>query len=120
MFARPPKLKSIIINSFKYDELLSFYIELGICFTKFIINKNEYIYKYIDEEMEYIIKPVSDINQQSKNLSLSFDVVDLDGYHEILIEISTENVKKVKLEDGYKIIAKDPDGNFLELYERNV
>jgi len=118
MYSKPLTITTITINSYNHEELISFYIELGIGITKFVNDKNKINFYYKIEGIKYIINPVEDILQSTKNLSLSFAVADLDGYYNILLEIGAEVVEKIQLEDEYKIIIKDPGGNFIELYER--
>lgn len=118
MFTDPPKITTVKINSINPKRLIDIYIELGIGFTISIDEngKNYYYYKYGD--ITYEIHLVENVDKSTKNATIRFFISDdLDGYCDILTEIGAEFTIINEKTKYRKVIIRDPDENFIELYE---
>lgn len=116
MFAPPPMMNKLTINSMNCEKLIDFYCELGILFNTEIKAENEKSYTYINDDFIFEIKEVDNINEVTKNVKIRFLIDEIDGYIEGLKEMGIRIIKESWRTESYQHIQlNDPDGNLIEL-----
>ncbi|MCK8522060.1 VOC family protein [Aquimarina sp. D1M17] len=116
MFALPPKMNTLTINSTNCNQLIEFYSKLGMLFTtevkEGIVRYHTYVYKNLTLE----INEVSHHDASTRNVSLQFFINGIDGYIDRLKEKGIKFTKDSwKTETHQHIQLIDPDGNLVEL-----
>ncbi|HEX8546861.1 MAG TPA: hypothetical protein VF691_07860 [Cytophagaceae bacterium] len=116
MFAPPPKINIIAINSMNPEKLIEFYWEFGILFNKERNESGQLFYSYTYDALRFEIYEVFKIEDTSKNLAVTFfiDTIEpylenlkLKGYKEIVVIWIKDNLQYTRL--------NDPDGHTIQL-----
>lgn len=120
MFAPPPKLFHISLASERIEELLNFYILIGICFHEETNEQGIKTYTYTNDFFSLQLRETLSHELPTSNLNLKFYIDDVDAYEEDLREIDIFIVKKPwSTEIGRHMIIKDYDGHTIELITKN-
>jgi predicted enzyme related to lactoylglutathione lyase len=116
MYAAPPKVNTVTINSMNCEQLIEFYFELGILFKTEIIDGTIKYYSYVYEEFTFEIREVTNSEEITKNITLQFQIDEIDGYIDDLKKMGIKIVKDPwKTETHQYIHLNDPDGNLIVL-----
>lgn len=116
MFAPPPKMTRIILNSKKCKAQIEFYEKIGMLFHKEIFENGLKKFTYIYDDFQFEIREVRDDNEVSKNLELRFLIDDIEVYLEGVRQIGIQIIKDIWITENHKHIQlKDLDNNKIEL-----
>ncbi len=116
MFAPPPKMNKVTINSMNCEKLIEFYSDLGMLFNTEIKDGDRKHYAYIYDYLTFEIREVNSENEITKNITLRFLIDEIDGYVEGLKEMGIKIVKDSWTTETHQhIYLNDPDGNLIEL-----
>ena len=120
MFAAPPKITKITLNSVNSKILTEFYSELGMLFNEDISEDGLKIFTYIYDDFFFEIREVEDKNMTSNNLELRFLIDEIEGYRENIKQMDIEVVNDIwETENHQHILLRDPDNNLVELITEN-
>ena len=116
MFAAPPKINRVTLNSMNCEKLTEFYSDLGMLFNTEIKDENRKHYTYVYDDLIFEIREVNNENEATKNIIIRFLIDEIDGYIEELQEMGIKIVKESWTTETHKhIFLNDPDGNLIEL-----
>ena len=116
MFAPPPKMNLISINSNNCKDQLAFYRELGVLFKTGFNEGERKCYTYTYGDFIFEINEVRTAAKATKNITISFLIDEIDGYLEGLRNLGISIINdswKTKTHQNIQLI--DPDGNLIIL-----
>ncbi len=118
MFAPPPKLNSLVIKTNSFEEMETFYLNMGIAFNRRFQNNRLRKISYINDSFNFEIVEVNTENEKTTNIEFELLIINLKGYLEIINNLGVEIVRQIwGDEKGSHLIFKDPNDNFVTLSE---
>ena len=116
MYAPPPKINIIAINSKYPQKLIEFYWEFGILFKKEKDESGLFFYSYNYDDIRFEIHQVFKIEDTSKNLMITFFIDTIDSYLENLKIKEYKEIGYSWIKDNFQYTyLKDPDGHLIHL-----
>ena len=116
MFAPPPLINRVSINSMNCEKLIDFFSTLGMMFNVEVMKNNLSKYTYIHVPFTFQICEVETPAEITKNASLRFLIDDIDGYLDDIEKTDVFDLENSWLSDSYQhILLRDLHGNKVEL-----
>lgn len=117
MFAPPPKIQIVTIKTLSVQNLKNFYEEFGMMFNqKFdALGLAYYSYEYVP--VVFRISEVTNKEQETRNVSLSFRIDDIDCYQESARNKGWSMIRGPWESESLRhVMFKDPLGNEVEFH----